>query len=549
MFKTDPKAITAEAGSPFHEGERRVQERLGERNIEAFARKMIRPFMPDQHRSFFEAQPFLIVSARDANGRPWATLLEGREGFVSSPDPTHLEISARTASGDALETALTDGAEMGLLGIELATRRRNRVNGRVARAGDGNIRFAVGQSFGNCPQYIRERDYWFGPEAPQGKVLRADRLTERQVTWINSADTVFIASGYRGTGDHAAFGMDVSHRGGERGFVEVLSNREIRFPDYAGNSHYNTLGNILLDERAGFLFLDFSTGSLLQLTGRARIDWDSADVARFPGARQLVSLEIDEIVELPAALRLRWQEDADSVRSLRLINRVHESADVTSFVFGSRDGGPLPSFTAGQHLPIELPLPDGGKVQRSYSLSGAPEDRQYRISVKREPQGLASRLLHDRLEVGAIVSSRKPAGDFVLPEDTSPLVLVGAGIGITPLMSMLHTLSETGDTRPVWFVHGLRNGALHPFRQEAARLAANKPEIRLHTVYSRPEVVDVETRAFDTQGRITGTLLTRLVDRPDARYLLCGPAGFLAEVKADLERQGVPESRIAFEAF
>lgn len=550
MFDLDQNATQKPAASPFHDGERHVQEKLGDSDVQRWARGAIRSFMPDQHRVFFEEQPFLVISARDESGRPWATLLEGGPGFVRSPDPKSLDISARPVPGDALNSALSPGADIGLLGIELATRRRNRANGQVAVGIDGGIRFALGQSFGNCPQYIRSRKYWWSPDKPEGSATRNTVLTESQQTWIGTADTFFIASGYRGEDDNPAYGMDISHRGGEAGFVEVLDEKTLRFPDYAGNRFYNTLGNILKDPRVGFLFVDFASGSLLQVTGRASIDWGSSAVARVPGARQLITLEIDEVVDLRSVLRLRWQEDAATARDLRLVSKVRESADVTSFYFASRDGGPLPSFRAGQHLPIELHLAgDLGKVQRSYSLSGSAKDSRYRISVKREAQGLVSRVLHDVLETGAIIGSSKPAGDFVLPEDKTPLVLVGAGIGITPLVSMLHELVSAGDTRPVWLVHGVRDGSHHPFRQEAFDLAAARSNIQLHSVYSRPSAIDLEKRSFYTQGRVSGKFLIDLVSQPDARYLLCGPAGFLAEVTADLQRHGVPEDRISFETF
>ena len=187
-----------------------------------------------------------------------------------------------------------------------------------------------------------------------GQAARGETLTPSQRKWIASADTFFIASGYRGEGDSASFGMDASHRGGEPRFVEIVDETRLLFPDYAGNNHYNTIGNLILDPRVGLLFVDFATGSLLQLTGHATIDWDSGDVARFPGARRLVAIDIEEIVELPKAVSLRWDASADSVRSLRLVDKIPESDDVTSFVFESRDGGPLPIYEAGQHLPIEL---------------------------------------------------------------------------------------------------------------------------------------------------------------------------------------------------
>jgi ferredoxin-NADP reductase/predicted pyridoxine 5'-phosphate oxidase superfamily flavin-nucleotide-binding protein len=546
--------ISAAAGdeetSPFHPGEIALQERFGEQGIEAWARKAIRPYMPDQHRAFYSAQPFLVAAARDSGGRPWATILEGKEGFVSSPDPESLAIGAKPVPGDALDSALTAGADLGLLGIEPATRRRNRVNGTVSATEPAGLRFAVGQSFGNCPQYIRKRDHWWSDETDVGAASRHRALADHQQAWISAADTFFIASGYRGEGDNAAFGMDASHRGGESGFVEVVNEKKIRFPDYAGNSHYNTLGNLKLDPRAGFLFVDFSSGSLLQLTGRASIDWSPEAIAAYPGARQLVTLEIDEIVELCSVLRLRWREEADAVRSLRLVERVRESADVTSFVFEARDGGPLAPFKAGQHLPVEIRLPNGsGRVQRSYSLSGAPSDPRYRISVKREPGGLVSRLLHDALGRGGVIDARPPSGDFTVPEGSGPLVLAGAGIGITPLLSMLHALAGEATERKLHFVHGARDGAHHPFKEEVARLADGRETIRLHRFYSRPQAGDEQGRDYDHVGRITGGFLASLEDPAQADYLLCGPAGFLAEVKADLERHGVPEERILFEVF
>ena len=526
-----------------------VQEKLGDRGIETWARKVIRSYLPEQHRAFYTSQPFLIVSARDGAGRPWATLLEGEGGFVSSPDTKTLSIHATPVKGDALEVAFFSGADVGILGIELATRRRNRVNGHIVSREMEQINFEIDQSFGNCPQYIREREYWRSPDAPMPSLSLAPSLTASQTDWINSADTFFIASGYRGEGEDAAFGMDVSHRGGERGFVEVLDNRHIRFPDYAGNNHYNTLGNLVLDPRAGFLFLDFSTGSLLQLTGKAMIDWEPGDIQKFPGARRLVNFEIEEIREISSALRLRWQEDAQSVRSLRLVEKTRESVDVMSFVFEARDGGELVGFQSGQHLPIELATDGQNKVSRTYSLSGSPEDARYRISVKREPHGAASTYLHDHLQVGAIVESRKPAGGFPLKCETCPLVLISAGIGVTPMVSMLHAAVHESVDREIWFVHGARNGNHHAFKEEVREVVEGHANIHLRTYYSQPLDTDVKGRDFDEEGRVSGTTIRGLTEHKDAHYLLCGPAAFMASIKADLERLGVPEKQIHYETF
>lgn len=510
----------------------------------------MRPYLPADHRDFHTSLPFLIVAARDAQDRPWVTLLTGPDGFVTSPDPRSLVIDANPGSGDALQGRLAEGTDIGILGIELATRRRNRVNGRILSNGASALVFAVDQSFGNCPQYIREREWRRIDGVAPGKPLVGKQLTAAQRSAISSADTFFIASGHRGNGEHASFGMDASHRGGEPGFVSVENGTRLVFPDFAGNNHYNTIGNLVLDPRVGLLFVDFETGSLLQVTGKATIDWDSDAVAQVPGARRLVTIDIEEIVEVPTAVPLRWDADADSVRSLRLIEKKPESREVTSFVFEARDGGLLASFEAGQHLPIELDVPGlPQKIERTYSLSGAPGTNRYRISVKREPRGLASNLLHDLVEPGAFLNVRKPAGDFVLPADDKPIVLVSAGVGVTPMVSMLHALVDNEDSRPVWFVHAARDGEHHALDEETRTLVQRNPKANLHVAYSRPRPEDKFGLNYDSEGRVDGAMLSRLTGNVDTRFLICGPVAFMAAIQSDLEAEGIPTDRILTESF
>ncbi len=540
------------AASPFHEGEQRVQERLGVREaIEPWARKVVRPFLTEEHREFYGQLPFVVAGARDARGRPWATLLAKRPGFLTSPDPRTLVSSALPSAGDALAGSLAEGADVGLLGIELATRRRNRVNGRIAAASDAGFTLAVDQSFGNCSQYIHERHWRHEPPSATPAARHHDALDDRLRDWIEGSDTFFIASGHRGEGESPTFGMDASHRGGQPGFVRVEDERHLVFPDYAGNNHYNTLGNLLLDPRAGLVFVDFERGNLLQLTGLATIEWKATDLERFPGARRMIVFELDEAVEVEGALSLRWDAPTGSVRSLRVVEKLRESEDVTSFVFESRDGGPLPDFSAGQHLPLEIEIPgQSSAASRTYSLSNAPGEGRYRITVKRNPQGLVSRHLHDRVDTGDILNARTPAGEFVLHETGDrPIVLVSAGVGLTPLVSMLHELVASGEERRVWFVHGARDGRHHPLADEVRRLAEATPRVALHVAYSRPLPEDEAGGRFDSRGRINGALLESLVPGLEGDFYLCGPAGFMAGVQDDLEVRGVATERIHTESF
>jgi hypothetical protein len=332
--------------------------------------------------------------------------------------------------------------------------------------------------------------------------------------------------------------------------VKVVGDARLVFPDYAGNNHYNTIGNLSLDPRVGLLFVDFETGSLLQVTGKATIDWDSKEVARFPGARRLVAIDIEEVVELASAVPLRWDASADSVRSLRLVEKIPESDDVTSFVFESRDGGPLPVHEAGRHLPIELPIPGQPElVRRTYTLSGNPSPERYRISVKREKMGLASSFLHDLVEPGAILDTRTPAGDFMLSQTMRPVALVSAGIGVTPMVSMLHALAAEGANRPVWFVHGARDGSHHPLAKEVRELATRRAGIATHIAYSQPGSEDRQGEDYDSEGRIDGELLASLIDDPETQYFLCGPTSFMADIQSSLEDRGVPVDHIHTETF
>ena len=537
--------------SPFHEGEQRIQTRLGVREeIEPWARRAVRSYLPEDHRSFYAQLPFVVVAARDAADRPWATLLAEEPGFLTSPDSRTLRIAALPSAGDALSGALRAGDDVGLLGIELHTRRRNRVNGRLAPGDGDGLVLSVEQSFGNCPQYIAERQWRRAqPTSSNARGVRSAALSPAHRPLIERADTFFIASGFRGAGDNPAFGMDASHRGGDPGFVRVANPASLTFPDYAGNNHFNTLGNLALDPRAGLLFVDFERGDLLQLSGRARIDWDAPEIREFPGARRLVRFDIDEVRHLEGGLPLVWESPGASIRELRLDEKRRESEDVTSFFFTARDGAPLPDFRAGQHLPVELAVPgEATAARRTYSLSSAPGDGRYRISVKRDPRGLVSRHLHDRLEAGAFVSAGAPQGSFVVDAShPRPVVLVSAGVGLTPLVSMLHVLAKRD--APVFFVHGARDGAHHPLRDEVARIAEAAPHVRLHVAYSRPRTQDREGRDFQSVGRIDAALLESLVSVRDADFYLCGPLGFMAAIEAGLADLGVAAHHIHTESF
>lgn len=536
------------ASNPFHAGELEAQARAGLTDVADWAAGFIRPYMPDQHRDFFSQLPFLVLAGADAAGRHWVTLLDGPDGFVGSPDAKTLTVVAEPDPQDPLAASLKGGTDIGMLGIELATRRRNRLSGTFRADGTGYA-IDIRQSFGNCPQYIHERAWRRVPRSAAPAAIRSDALSDDQAARIRAADTLFIGTGQRGETDHASNGYDASHRGGEPGFVAVTDATHLRIPDYAGNNFFNTIGNLLENPRIGLVFVDFETGGLLHVSGRASIDWEATD-SHDPGALRTIDVTIDAVVDRPAALSLRWSSEDADVHDLIVTDKVVESEDITSFHLAAAGGAPLEPFEAGQHLPVELEIPgQPGKVRRSYSLSGAPDGGAYRLSIKRDARGLASRFLHDSIRVGDRIRARRPSGDFVASCSNCPLVLVSAGVGLTPMLSMLHAAASDRRKRPAWFVHGARNGAQHALRAEVDALVAEKPWLKTHIRYSRPDDTDRPGVDYDGTGRITAQTLLELNAGPDAHYMLCGPARFLADIRTGLEEAGVPTQHIHFETF
>ena len=292
----------------FHPGEQAMQARSGalERLAQAGPR-VIRDHMPQQHRDFFPLLPFLLAGSVDESGQPWASLLAGPPGFAHSPDPQRLRIDAHAAAGDPLAAALRRGAPLGLLGIQPHTRRRNRMNGTVGDCDAGGFTVEVGQSFGNCPKYIQPREAAFVPAAAAapGRVL--DRLDGPSEGVLRRADTFFIATAHpaAGRGSDPAHGVDVSHRGGEPGFVRVQGDT-LEVPDYVGNHFFNTLGNLLLEPRCGLLFMDPQDATLLQLTARAEIVHAGPAVQERAGALRLLRLHVTGGRFTPGGVPLRW---------------------------------------------------------------------------------------------------------------------------------------------------------------------------------------------------------------------------------------------------
>ena len=288
--------------SRYHRGEIEVQDRAGVREMAARISDVIRPEIPLYTRDFLEDQRMVVVGSYGADGWVWASLLTGEPGFLRVIDERTLRIDARLVPGDPLHENSKLGMDIGLISIDLLSRRRMRMNGKVERRPEGLYVYAE-QVYGNCQKYIQVREWETAGGSTSmepGSARRVTTLTGEQRRLISSSDTFFIASA------HPDGGADASHRGGLPGFVRFLNEYTLAFPDYSGNNMFNTLGNIAANPKTGLLFVDFERGNTLQLSGEARVIWNPVRAAEFAGARRVVEFRMAEIIERTVPLRWRF---------------------------------------------------------------------------------------------------------------------------------------------------------------------------------------------------------------------------------------------------
>lgn len=573
-----------EIASPFHAGEKVLQTRADKREqVEHFGRRVIRPYMPEEHREFFAQLPFVVIGSVDNDGRPWASIVAGNPGFLESPTPTCLSVSAAIPAHDPLHQSLNEGASLGVLGIELGTRRRNRMNGRVCGVNDGRLLIDVDQSFGNCPQYIQTRTVDFVNQAkPHLEPSTAEsfrHLDSEMRSLIENADTFFVSSFVPPTDNPTTQGVDVSHRGGKPGFVKIDGNT-LTIPDFAGNLHFNTLGNFLLNPRAGVVFPDFNTGALLMLSGSVELLWeDAAEVRAFKGAERAWRFKLECGVRLRNALPFRsilqefshntlitgdWHEanailaaeaQREQWRSFRVSRIEDESSIIRSFYLEPDDDRGLLPFNAGQFLPIRLLDKQQNLLSRTYTISSAPEESYYRLSVKREAAGHFSNLLHDTIKVGDRIEAKAPRGDFYIDgAKRRPAVLIAGGVGITPMISMAEHIAYEGQrtryTRPLTIFHAAQSTTQRAFAQEFRELEhRSHGEIRYHSFVSQPQGHEKLGVDFNGTGRITVDVFRQALALDDYDFYLCGPGPFMQAMYDGLIELGINDSRIFAEAF
>ncbi|MDH4980662.1 NO-inducible flavohemoprotein [Hyphomicrobium sp. D-2] len=237
-------------------------------------------------------------------------------------------------------------------------------------------------------------------------------------------------------------------------------------------------------------------------------------------------------------------------RDFRVEEIIEESQLIRSFVLRPADGGSIIRHKPGQYLTFWLDVPGHPPLKRNYSISNAPNSAVYRISVKREPQGLASGWLHDNAKPGTILKVSAPAGEFFLPENVErPVVLLSGGVGLTPMVSMLETLVERGSAVPVHYIHGTQNRATHAMRDHVRKLASNGTAVSITAFHEEPLTDEVQGHHYEQVGRVTDEWLLTNTPVDVADYFICGPRPFLHATVSTLAAAGVPASRIHYEFF
>jgi len=535
--------------NPYHSGELDVQKRANESDIARSNGVVVDDSILAGALRFIEQQPMAIMSSIDSEGRIWVSTLFGDPGFVRALDVHTLEIDLsqpHTAKDDPLWTNLKHNLNVGLLFIELGSRRRFRISGRAKKMSADRYIIDVERAYPNCPKYIQRRD-WKTLEANQQyqetSSTYGKELNQTQQTLIASADTLFVASA------HPDHGVDASHRGGHPGFVHILNNQQLRIPDFAGNSMFNTLGNFVSYPYAGLIFIDFKHGRLLQLTGKAEILWDMDDPqGETGGTKRFWQFEITRWQESTLPYRFEWEfldasphipqlqhKNITSKTQSLMVDGIQSETDrVKSFRFCSVDGGQLPAFEPGAHLPIKVKLPDGSDAIRHYSLISDHKDRtQYEIGVLKEPNGRGgSRYLHDQIQQGKTIDIDSPKNAFPMVANAGHNILIAGGIGVTPLLSMLHKLAAEKQSFEIHYT--TRQTSDHAFRNRIEQLAGDNA----HFYASQ----DPAGQRIDLQ-KILST------PKPGVHVYFCGPRRMMTAIRDLAESYNWSAAQIHFESF
>ena len=277
--------------------------------------------------------------------------------------------------------------------------------------------------------------------------------------------------------------------------------------------------------------------------------------------RQLLQQQIKHLLDRKEAEKKENELSWKGLRKFQVKKKVPEVGGICSFYLAPHDGKPLPPFKPGQYLTFQLTIPTQAKpVIRCYSLSDSPNHPDfYRVSIKRCPAprdrpdiapGLSSNFFHDMVKEGDILDCKAPGGHFFLEMSKQrPVVLIGGGVGITPVLSMLNAIVESGSRRETWFFLGVRHGGEHCFREHLNRVALENPNVKLQVCYSEPNPKDRKGKDYHHAERVSVDLFKRVLPSNNYDFYICGPGPMMDNIKADCVAWGVPKENFNMEAF
>lgn len=531
--------------SLFHKGELTVQKKANEadiaqRNGTVVSKHIIKGAIP-----FIAQQYMTVITSTDEKDQIWTSVLFGKPGFINAPDDQHILINPQqiiNQSADPLWLNIKRNTQVGLLIIELSTRRRLRVNGNISLLSNGQYEVVIAQVYPNCPKYIQRRqpelsDNVLTYKTPMPQL--GDELTATQVELISNSDSFFVGSGVNN--NHS----DASYRGGATGFVSVINKYELQVPDYKGNSMFNTLGNFQANPNAGLVFIDFEHNKLLQLTGTAKILWDQPDdTNKTGGTKRYWRFIIKGWQETHLPSGLKWTFFDNSPHNPKVENSaalillvsdiVNVSEKIKLFRLTAENGGILPAFESGSHLPIEVKLSEKTTVQRHYSITSSSHDnRFYDIAVQQEKQGRGgSNYMHEQLRMGDFITTKYPVNKFSLTSSGKHHILIAGGIGITPILSMLKELSQNNESFELHY--SVKKASELAFKDEIIRLAGKRAHFYI-------------TQGFDAKRLNIKSLI--MSGNKSSHVYLCGPLRMIEAVKNTANDNNWEQNHIHFESF
>lgn len=557
----------------YHPGELAAQDKAGTRGAAAelaLGKRSALSFSSG-HDAFLAAQSFAALASVDVrNQSVWVTPLFCESGDLRAISEHEIAVAASCIPNSEILEFIEPGTPLSLLGIDLNRRIRHRINGTSLASMNRESRglsLQVEEYSPNCPKYINRRQIIH----PSNKVPAINRdakaeprtqLTPDDQAFVRRMDTLWI-------GSYApSVGADCNHRGGQPGFIRVISPSTIEWPEYRGNGMFFTSGNLESYDRAGVTLVDFGSGSIIQMTGLATVDW--AHDGRYEGASRKIVFHITSLIRTDHVTNHRWQRldyspynpvvagaeilDSEShypqVATLAKIVDENEQVKTFRFVIPRRI-----AFLPGQYVTFEFAnIPNGEPLEvRTWTLSETPNsingDNTLDITVKRVPNGLVTNWLHDHAEIGMQARLLGIQGemtavrlDIATQKPTVPkhLLLLSAGIGITPSLAMVRGIGAFSlqDQTDITMIHVERHETHLISQSELLRRARHYPNFRYTNIISSRE------------GRLTKAALEKMVpNAANQEAYICGPAQFMRDMTEYLVSMGVPAGQIYTESF